>query len=98
MLLTVVAVDMRGYNDSEKPPGIASYRLAQLASDIEALVPALGHQKCTLVAHDWGGVVAWVVRGAPAGLTRLHGNDQVTLASTAAPKGMCRPPVWVGKG
>ncbi|GBF91592.1 epoxide hydrolase [Raphidocelis subcapitata] len=64
----VVAVDQRGYNDSSKPPGIASYRLAQLARDVQALVAALGHERCTLVAHDWGGVVAWTVAG-------MYGTD-----------------------
>jgi hypothetical protein len=62
----VVAVDQRGYNDSSKPEGVASYRVAQLARDVKALVGALGHKRCTLVAHDWGGTVAWAVRHARA--------------------------------
>eukprot|EP00877_Chromochloris_zofingiensis_P006577 jgi/Chrzof1/2172/Cz11g04270.t1 len=59
----VVAVDMRGYNDSDKPVGRDQYRLSTLASDIKELVGALGHKTCTLVAHDWGGSVAWVTAG-----------------------------------
>eukprot|EP00877_Chromochloris_zofingiensis_P006578 jgi/Chrzof1/2173/Cz11g04280.t1 len=59
----VVAVDMRGYNDSDKPVGRDQYRLSTLASDIKELVGALGHKTCTLVAHDWGGVVSWVTAG-----------------------------------
>ena len=59
----MVAVDQRGYNDSDKPEGVEPYRLARLAADVEALVKGLGHDKCTLVAHDWGGCVAWTVRG-----------------------------------
>lgn len=55
----VVAIDMRGYNDSERPFGIHSYLRDKLSSDILGLVAHLGHAKCTLVAHDWGGVVAW---------------------------------------
>lgn len=55
---------MRGYNDSERPQGVAAYRLEQLAADVHAAVSALGHKRCTLVAHDWGGSVAWAVRNA----------------------------------
>lgn len=39
------------------------YRLQVLASDVQQAVQALGHSSCTLVAHDWGGMVAWVVAG-----------------------------------
>ena len=63
-LPTVVAFDMRGYNESERPEGVQAYRMAQLAADVDALVRALGHTRCTLVAHDWGGCVAWVVSRA----------------------------------
>ncbi|WIA08213.1 hypothetical protein OEZ85_007662 [Tetradesmus obliquus] len=59
----VVAVDMRGYNTSDKPQGVEQYRLQVLASDVQQAVQALGHSSCTLVAHDWGGMVAWVVAG-----------------------------------
>jgi pimeloyl-ACP methyl ester carboxylesterase len=55
----VVALDMRGYNWSERPRGVSSYSLDKLAADIAALVPALGHQKAHVVGHDWGGAVAW---------------------------------------
>jgi epoxide hydrolase 4 len=54
-----VAVDMRGYNDSDKPVGVRAYDMDVLAADVRALVEALGYRTCTLVAHDWGGVVAW---------------------------------------
>jgi hypothetical protein len=43
--------------------GVDQYRLQLLASDVQQAVQALGHSSCTLVAHDWGGLVAWVVAG-----------------------------------
>jgi len=55
----VVACDMRGYGDSDKPSGIAEYTLDKLISDVDQLITELGYEKCTLVAHDWGGIVAW---------------------------------------
>jgi pimeloyl-ACP methyl ester carboxylesterase len=57
----VVAVDMRGYGDSDKPDGVASYTLDKLGKDIADLIPALGYSACVLVGHDWGGAVAWRV-------------------------------------
>ena len=50
---------MRGFNDSEKPEGIASYFVLNMVEDIKQLVEGLGKTKFTLVAHDWGGVVGW---------------------------------------
>ncbi|EIE18291.1 alpha/beta-hydrolase [Coccomyxa subellipsoidea C-169] len=55
----VVAVDMRGYGESDKPEGRHNYTIPTLASDTAALIKALGHERCVLVAHDWGGMVAW---------------------------------------
>ena len=59
--LRVVAPDQRGYNLSDKPAGIAAYRLAALADDIVSLGAALGSDRFAVVGHDWGGVVAWQV-------------------------------------
>lgn len=55
----VVAPDMRGYNLSAKPAGVAQYGIQFLIEDIRALAEHLGYKKFTLVGHDWGGSVAW---------------------------------------
>jgi pimeloyl-ACP methyl ester carboxylesterase len=57
--LRVIAPDMRGYGDSDKPRGIASYSVETLADDVAQLVRAIGAQRATIVGHDWGGMVAW---------------------------------------
>lgn len=54
-----VAVDMRGYNLSSKPADPEQYKMKILTEDIRQLVEHLGHQKFILVAHDWGGSVAY---------------------------------------
>jgi len=54
-----VALDMRGYNLSSKPADVEAYHVTDLIEDLRALAENLGHQKFTLVAHDWGGAVAW---------------------------------------
>jgi pimeloyl-ACP methyl ester carboxylesterase len=56
----VVAPDMRGYNLSEKPASVDAYRVPTLVEDIRALADHYrGGRKFVLVAHDWGGAVAW---------------------------------------
>lgn len=68
----VVAPDMRGYNLSEKPPGVKSYRIEALTDDVTALIRHFRVERATVVGHDWGGVVAWNVPGrAPALVERL---------------------------
>ncbi|MDP8981432.1 MAG: alpha/beta hydrolase [Acidobacteriota bacterium] len=54
-----VAPDMRGYNLSSKPEGLDQYQMGILVEDIRALAEHLGSKKFVLVAHDWGGAVAW---------------------------------------
>ncbi len=56
---TVAAPDMRGYNLSDKPPEVTDYRPSVLVEDIRQLIAHLGFERCVLVAHDWGGAVAW---------------------------------------
>jgi len=56
----VVAPDMRGYNLSDKPPGVRDYRVELLARDVERLILACGEQTATVVGHDWGAIVAWI--------------------------------------
>ncbi|BFY97647.1 hypothetical protein BsWGS_00687 [Bradybaena similaris] len=55
----VVAIDQRGYSESSKPAGIHNYSVEKLTSDLEQVIQALGYKSCVLVAHDWGGLVAW---------------------------------------
>lgn len=55
----VVAPDLRGYNDSDKPQSLSAYSMSELIQDVKCLIQALGYKKCVLVAHDWGGSIAW---------------------------------------
>jgi pimeloyl-ACP methyl ester carboxylesterase len=57
----VVAPDLRGYNLSDKPEDVDAYRPSVLVADVVGLIQALGHERCVLVAHDWGGAIAWSV-------------------------------------
>jgi len=55
----VVAVDLRGYGESSKPTSVSDYAVPKLVEDLRQTVIALGKSRCTVVAHDWGGVLAW---------------------------------------
>ena len=55
-----VAPDMRGYDLSDKPQALDQYKMNVLVEDVRALGDHFSHQKkFILVAHDWGGAVAW---------------------------------------
>jgi pimeloyl-ACP methyl ester carboxylesterase len=54
-----VAPDLRGFNLSDKPTDPKAYRPATLVADLEGLIRALGHERAVVVAHDWGGALAW---------------------------------------
>jgi pimeloyl-ACP methyl ester carboxylesterase len=67
-----VALDMRGYNLSAKPEDTKVYHVKNLMEDIRAFVEHLGHSTFTIVAHDWGGAVAWSLAGTyPEHLEKL---------------------------
>lgn len=56
---TVWAPNLRGYGGSSKPEGVDSYRLNTLVQDVAALIDASGAEDVTLIAHDWGAIIAW---------------------------------------
>lgn len=69
----LVAPDQRGIGASDKPQGVAAYRIDHLAADIVALVHALGRERAQVVGHDWGGAVTWYLA--------LHHADVVERAA-----------------
>jgi pimeloyl-ACP methyl ester carboxylesterase len=56
-----VAPDLRGYNESDTPKGIQSYRTNTLVADIVGLIEQLNCGPVHLAGHDWGGLIAWRV-------------------------------------
>jgi len=55
----VVAIDLRGYNDSDKPDDKEAYVMAEFIADVKGVIEGLGYDRCILVGHDWGGAIAW---------------------------------------
>jgi pimeloyl-ACP methyl ester carboxylesterase len=53
------APDLRGYGGSDRPQGMHEYAIEKLMDDVAGLIDASGAKETVLVAHDWGGVIAW---------------------------------------
>ena len=60
----VLAPDLRGYGDSDRPAGVDAYRLPLLVADVVGLLRARGVSRAAVVGHDWGAVLAWAVVAA----------------------------------
>lgn len=54
-----IAPNLRGYERSSQPADVSAYRAKHLVQDIAALIALEGAPLACLVAHDWGGAVAW---------------------------------------
>lgn len=55
----VWAPNLRGYGATDRPRGVSAYRLRTLVEDVAALIDACGAKQVTLIAHDWGAIIAW---------------------------------------
>ncbi len=58
-----VAPNLRGFAGSSTPEAVEAYRVRHLVQDIAALVAIEGQGRPAeaVVAHDWGGAVAWAL-------------------------------------
>jgi len=101
-----VAPNLRGYADSSAPAEVEAYRAKHLVGDIAALIDRLGGKVEALVAHDWGGALAWnlaaqqghrlrrlVIVNSPHPATFLRGlqHDPEQQAASAYMNFLCRP-------
>ncbi len=55
----VLAPDLRGYGESDRPVGVRHYRVSLLVQDIAGLIAHAGVSQADVVGHDWGGALAW---------------------------------------
>jgi len=101
-----VAPNLRGYEQSSAPDEVEAYRAKHLVADISALIDIFGAKLDALVAHDWGGAVAWnlavqrpdamrrlVIINSPHPATFLRGlqNDPGQQAASAYMNFLVRP-------
>jgi len=70
--LRVVAPDLRGLGESDKPEAVEEYAISRSIADVLAVMDALGIERAHVVGHDWGAAVAWILAAAhPARVERL---------------------------
>lgn len=81
----VVAMDLRGYNRSDKPKGLDQYAMPRLVSDVAAVIRDAGEKKAVIVGHDWGGMVAWQFAMAKPEMT-----DRLVVLNLPHPKALSR--------
>ena len=80
-----LALDLRGYNLSDKPKGVEQYDMRLLVGDVVAVIKAQGREKATVIGHDWGGAISWQVAfHAPQVVERL------VIINLPHPKGLSR--------
>ncbi len=56
----VWAPNQRGYGATSRPARVEDYTADKIVADAAALFDASGAKKLTVVAHDWGGAIAWL--------------------------------------
>lgn len=79
----VWAPNQRGYGKTTRFPRISDYRLELLVDDVARLIDAAGCKSVTLVAHDWGAIVAWA-----AALTNARPLERLIVMNLPHPKRM----------
>ncbi|MEL6250940.1 MAG: alpha/beta hydrolase [Bacteroidota bacterium] len=79
----VVAVDLRGYNKSDKPDGVEAYKMINLMKDIEAVIRSEGKDKAIIIGHDWGGAISWSLA-----IYRPDLVEKLIICNLPHPKGM----------
>ncbi|HEY9217028.1 MAG TPA: alpha/beta hydrolase [Phenylobacterium sp.] len=81
----VVALDLRGWNLSDKPKGVEAYTYPHLIADVEAVIRAEGRKSAIVIGHDWGGGIAWRVASDRPELV-----ERLVVISTPHPAGLTR--------
>lgn len=94
----VAALDLRGYNLSDRPKGIENYGMSALLGDVASVIGAEGRDRAVICGHDWGGAISWqfatrlprmteklIILNLPhlTGLTRELSNDPEQQRSSA---------------
>lgn len=57
----LVAIDMKGYGDTDRPLQVNAYNYKVIAAEILEIINCLSTEKIYLIGHDWGGGIAWEI-------------------------------------
>lgn len=74
------APDLRGYGDTDRPARVSDYAIEHLMEDVAGLIDAAQAKAAVLLAHDWGGIVAWYVA-----MRRFRPLDRLVILNAPHP-------------
>lgn len=101
-----IAPNLRGFERSSAPAATEAYRAKHLVADIRSLIAAQGGRAAAVIAHDWGGAVAWALAAQhpeclerqviinsphPATFLRELRDNPAQQAASAYMNFLCRP-------
>jgi epoxide hydrolase 4 len=81
----VAALDLRGYNLSDKPQGVENYAMPFLVGDVAAVIKDAGAASAIVIGHDWGGIISWT-------FAMMHPEmvDKLIILNLPHPRGLNR--------
>ncbi|XP_011312322.1 epoxide hydrolase 4 isoform X6 [Fopius arisanus] len=63
----VVALDLKGFGDSDKPTHKKCYKIEVLMEELHQFILTFGVNQCSIIGHDLGGLLGWY-------MTAFHNN------------------------
>lgn len=56
-----MALDLKGFGDSDKPTNKRSYNIEVLIDEIKQFISTFGVDNCSIIGHDLGGLLGWYI-------------------------------------
>ncbi len=81
----VVAIDQRGFNESDQPVGVENYTLEKLVGDVKSVIEHFQRERAIVIGHDWGGMVAWQFA-----MTHPEMTERLVILNLPHPNGLLR--------
>ena len=93
----VVAPDLRGFGESDKPQDVEAYSAGRILADIAGIMDATGLEEAHVVGHDWGAGFAWAVAGmlpelAPSRLSTTTLRNSCNASRMRSLRSFCSAP------
>lgn len=80
-----LAPNLRGYGGTTRPKGVDAYMIDKLLDDVAGLYDASGESSLTLIAHDWGAIIAWMFA-----IKRVRPLERLIIMNVPHPKCFAR--------
>ncbi|CAK9819106.1 Epoxide hydrolase 4 [Anthophora plagiata] len=74
----IVAIDLKGFGDSDKPSTTRSYTIHVLIEELRQFILTFGVEKCSIIGHDLGGLLGWY-------MVALHGDMIYKFVAISCP-------------